>query len=60
MSHSYAVVNLRDGQLCLMFRVGDIRNKCNFIGANIRALLVRQRYTREGEYISPFLTKLEV
>uniref|UniRef100_A0A1B6LZC3 Inward rectifier potassium channel C-terminal domain-containing protein n=1 Tax=Graphocephala atropunctata TaxID=36148 RepID=A0A1B6LZC3_9HEMI len=56
----YATVSLRDGELCLMFRVGDMRAKSHFIGTNIRAHLVKQRSTREGEYIAPFLTKLEV
>ncbi|KAG8295904.1 Inward rectifier potassium channel [Homalodisca vitripennis] len=56
----YATVSLRDGQLCLMFRVGDMRAKSHFIGTSIRAHLVKQHNTREGEYIAPFLTKLEV
>ena len=48
-----ATVCLREGQLCLTFRVGDVRSKSHIIGATIRASLVSQRITREGEII-PF------
>ncbi|VEN39573.1 unnamed protein product, partial [Callosobruchus maculatus] len=43
-----AVVCQRDGHLCLMFRVGDMR-KSHIIGASIRAQLIRAKKTKEGE-----------
>lgn len=45
-----AVICQRDGELCLMFRVGDIR-KSHIIGAAVRAQLIRSRTTKEGEVI---------
>jgi len=46
-----AVICLRDGQYQLMFRVGDMRHKSHIIGTSIRALMVRNRLTAEGELI---------
>lgn len=54
-----AVICERDGQLCLMFRVGDMR-KSHIIAANIRAQLIRIKKTKEGEILSNFQTELEV
>ncbi|XP_061567450.1 ATP-sensitive inward rectifier potassium channel 12 [Cololabis saira] len=48
-SHN-AVIALRDGKLCLMFRVANLR-KSHFVEAHVRAQLVKSRYTEEGEYI---------
>ncbi|XP_022092546.1 G protein-activated inward rectifier potassium channel 3-like [Acanthaster planci] len=45
-----AVIAMRDGKLCFMFRIGDIRNS-HLFGATIRAKLVRPRITREEECI---------
>ncbi|KAJ8664346.1 hypothetical protein QAD02_006008 [Eretmocerus hayati] len=45
-----AVICQRDGELCLMFRVGDMR-KSHIIGATVRAQLIRSRTTREGELL---------
>lgn len=42
-----AVVALRDGKMCLMFRVGDVR-KSQILEAHVRVHLFRQRKTREG------------
>lgn len=50
-----AVVCERDGQLCLMFRVGDMR-KSQIIEAHVRAIMVTKRITQEGE-ILPFHQK---
>lgn len=48
-----AVINMRDGQLCLMVRVGNLR-KSVLVEACIRMQIVRQgRVTEEGECI-PF------
>lgn len=42
-----AVICQRDAQLCLMFRVGDMR-KSHIIGTSIKAHIFRTRTTREG------------
>ncbi|XP_013169194.1 PREDICTED: G protein-activated inward rectifier potassium channel 3-like isoform X2 [Papilio xuthus] len=55
----YAVVCQRDGELCLMFRVGDLR-KSHIIGASVRAQLIRSRTTKEGELLSHYQTELEL
>lgn len=39
-----AVINQRDGQLCLMFRVGDMR-KSHIIEAHVRAQIISKRVT---------------
>lgn len=55
-----AVIAMRDGLLCLMFRVGDMREKSHLIGSSVRAQLVRPHTTKEGEVLSPFLYDLKV
>lgn len=55
----YAIVCQRDGELCLMFRVGDMR-KSHIIGASIRAQLIRSKMTKEGECLTQYQTELEV
>lgn len=56
-----AAICLRDGALCLMFRIGDMRSS-HLIEAHVRGMVVRRRVTREGEvtaYIpSTLLTKV--
>ncbi|XP_062717010.1 G protein-activated inward rectifier potassium channel 3 isoform X2 [Aedes albopictus] len=54
-----AVICQRDGELSLMFRVGDMR-KSHIIGASIRAQLIRTRTTKEGEVLSQYQTELDV
>ncbi|XP_050069853.1 G protein-activated inward rectifier potassium channel 3-like [Anopheles maculipalpis] len=54
-----AVISLRDGELCLMFRIGDMR-KSHIIGANIRAQLIRPRVTNEREVMPQYRTELEL
>ncbi|KAG9348585.1 hypothetical protein JZ751_002321 [Albula glossodonta] len=44
------VVSQRDGRLCLMFRVGDLRES-HMVDAKIRAKLIQSRLTKEGEFI---------
>lgn len=56
---SNAVVSLRDGRLCLMFRVGDLRSS-HIVEASIRAKLIRSRQTLEGEFIPLHQTDLSV
>lgn len=48
-SHN-AVVAMRDGKLCLMWRVGNLR-KSHLVEAHVRAQLLKSRITSEGEYI---------
>jgi len=55
-----AVICRRDGQLCFMFRVGDMRQKSHLIGATIRTRFIRSRVTPEGETLSPHVTNLKV
>ncbi|KAG8234716.1 hypothetical protein J437_LFUL014333 [Ladona fulva] len=54
-----AVICQRDGHLCLMFRVGDMR-KSHIIGARVRAQLIRSRITKEGETLSFYQHELAV
>lgn len=54
-----AVICQRDGLLCIMFRVGDMR-KSHIIGASIRAHLFRTRTTREGEELYQYQCELPV
>lgn len=54
-----AVICQRDGELCLMFRVGDIR-KSHIIGATVRAQLIRSRTTKEGEVLTQNQQELSV
>ncbi|XP_064161189.1 G protein-activated inward rectifier potassium channel 4 [Anguilla rostrata] len=54
-----AVVSLRDGKLCLMFRVGDLRSS-HIVEASIRAKLIRSKQTKEGEFIPLNQTDINV
>ncbi|KAM6965982.1 ATP-sensitive inward rectifier potassium channel 12 [Tautogolabrus adspersus] len=45
-----AVISLRDGKLCLMWRVGNLR-KSHIVEAHVRAQLIRSYITAEGEFI---------
>ncbi|XP_034830952.1 ATP-sensitive inward rectifier potassium channel 12 isoform X2 [Maniola hyperantus] len=54
-----AVICLREGQLCLMFRVGDMR-KSHIVEAHIRAQLIRRKITREGELLPFYQQELKV
>ncbi|XP_025201239.1 G protein-activated inward rectifier potassium channel 3-like isoform X1 [Melanaphis sacchari] len=55
-----AVICRRDGQLCFMFRVGDMREKSHLIGTTIQTRLIRSRVTPEGETLSPHVTCLKI
>ncbi|KAL2087152.1 hypothetical protein ACEWY4_018211 [Coilia grayii] len=46
----HAVVTLRDGKLCLMWRLGNMR-KSHIVEAHVRAQLLRPYTTSEGEYL---------
>ncbi|XP_065353716.1 ATP-sensitive inward rectifier potassium channel 12-like isoform X1 [Cloeon dipterum] len=54
-----AVICQRDGQLCLIFRVGDMR-RSHIIEAHVRAQLIKQRVTSEGEVIQFYQHELKV
>nr|UZS41054.1 inward rectifier potassium channel 1A [Nilaparvata lugens] len=54
-----AVICQRDGQLCLMFRVGDMR-KSHIIEAHVRAQLIKKKVTREGEVLPFYQQELKV
>jgi len=56
---THAVISLRDGKMCLMFRVGDLRNS-QIIEAQIRAKLIKSRQTKEGEFMPLDQTDLDV
>jgi len=45
-----AVINVRNGQLCFMFRVGNLR-KSHLVEASIKMQFLRSRTTREGEHL---------
>lgn len=52
MFSNKAMISVRDGKLCLMFRVGDVR-KSQILDCHIRVQLFRTRTTKEGHVI-PF------
>ncbi|XP_061905067.1 G protein-activated inward rectifier potassium channel 2-like [Entelurus aequoreus] len=56
---THAVVSMRDGRLCLMFRVGDLRNS-HIVEASIRAKLIKSKQTKEGEFIPLNQTDINV
>ncbi|XP_069023967.1 ATP-sensitive inward rectifier potassium channel 12-like [Embiotoca jacksoni] len=46
----HAVIALRDGKLCLMWRLGNMR-KSHIVEAHVRAQLIKPHVTAEGEYL---------
>ncbi|XP_039206441.1 G protein-activated inward rectifier potassium channel 4-like [Crotalus tigris] len=44
------VISSRDEKLCLMFRIGDLRDS-HMVDAKIRGKLIKSRQTKEGEFI---------
>ncbi|CAL8301993.1 unnamed protein product [Merluccius merluccius] len=50
MFSSNAVIALRDGRLCLMWRVGNLR-RSHIVEAHVRAQLLRPYVTEEGEFV---------
>ncbi|CAG9815454.1 unnamed protein product [Phaedon cochleariae] len=56
----HAVIYMRDNVLCLVFRVGDMRKKSGLIETKIKAKLIRERESTEGELLSNHLSKLPV
>ncbi|KAM8927433.1 G protein-activated inward rectifier potassium channel 4 [Pelodytes ibericus] len=59
MFSNNSVISLRDGKLCLMFRVGDLRSS-HIVEASIRAKLIKSKQTKEGEFIPLNQTDINV
>ncbi|XP_053713075.1 ATP-sensitive inward rectifier potassium channel 12-like [Synchiropus splendidus] len=57
-SHN-AVIALRDGKLCLMWRLGNMR-KSHIVEAHVRAQLIKPHVTSEGEYLPLEQTDIDV
>ncbi|KAL1494454.1 hypothetical protein ABEB36_010052 [Hypothenemus hampei] len=54
-----AVLAHRDGKLCFMFRIGDLRMS-RLAGVGVRAILVKTEQTQEGEILPNFQTELSL
>ncbi|XP_014060022.1 G protein-activated inward rectifier potassium channel 1 [Salmo salar] len=54
-----SVISQRDGKLCLMFRVGNLRNS-HMVSAQIRCKLIKSRQTPEGEFLPLDQCELDV
>lgn len=48
-----ACICKQDGDLCLLFRVGDMR-KSHIVEAHVRGVLIRKKTTKEGEILPLF------
>ncbi|KAJ7340147.1 hypothetical protein OS493_002874 [Desmophyllum pertusum] len=59
MFSQYAVIAPRDGKMCLMFRVGDVR-KSQIFDASVRMQLFRTWTTKEGKEIPFYQEDLKV
>jgi len=46
---NHAVINMRNRKLCLVIRIGDLRDDNFILGTQISAKLLRRRITAEGE-----------
>lgn len=51
---------MRDGKLCFMFRIGDVRNRSHIIGAQVTAIMISKKSTPEGETIPFYQTEIPV
>ncbi|XP_074033683.1 inward rectifier potassium channel 2 [Leptinotarsa decemlineata] len=56
----HALISMRDNVLCLVIRIADVRQKSRLISPRVKAQLIRERRTGEGEYFSNYSTKLKV
>lgn len=54
-----AVISLRDGRLCLICRVGDMR-KSHIVEAHVRMYLIKKKVTLEGEILPLHMYDLNV
>ncbi|XP_072319500.1 ATP-sensitive inward rectifier potassium channel 12-like [Eucyclogobius newberryi] len=55
----HAVIALRDGKLCFMWRLGNMR-KSHIVEAHVRAQLIRPHVTAEGEYLPIEQTDIDI
>jgi potassium inwardly-rectifying channel subfamily J, other len=55
----HCVINRRNGELCLMFQIGDMR-KSRIIGASVRAQLISKQVTDEGEQLATHQSELSL
>ncbi|XP_038129464.1 G protein-activated inward rectifier potassium channel 3-like [Cyprinodon tularosa] len=53
------VIANRDDQLCLMFRIGDLRES-HMVDAKVRAKLIKSRQTAEGEFLPLEQTEIDL
>ncbi|KAM9724424.1 G protein-activated inward rectifier potassium channel 3 isoform 1-T1 [Menidia menidia] len=53
------VIANRDDQLCLMFRLGDLRDS-HMVDAKVRAKLIKSRQTAEGEFLPLEQTEIDL
>ncbi|XP_035988096.1 G protein-activated inward rectifier potassium channel 3 isoform X2 [Fundulus heteroclitus] len=53
------VIANRDDQLCLMFRLGDLRES-HMVDAKVRAKLIKSRQTTEGEFLPLEQTEIDL
>ena len=60
MFSKQAVICQRDGDYCLLFRVADMRRSSYIVNTTIRAVLVQNRITKEGELLPLGQVPLEV
>ncbi|CAG9772150.1 unnamed protein product [Ceutorhynchus assimilis] len=54
-----AVISHRDGKLCFMIRVGDIR-RSKLVAVGLRAIAIKNETTQEGEILPSFHRELEL
>ena len=54
-----AVISLRDGRLCLICRVGDMR-KSHIVEAHVRMYLIKKKVSLEGEIMPLHMYDLNV
>lgn len=54
-----AVIAQRDGRLCFMFRIGDMR-KSNLSSGNLTVMMIRKHVTTEGEVLPYYLHEMPV
>lgn len=52
-------IAIRDDQICLMFRLGGLRES-HTVDAKVRALLIKSRQTAEGEFFPLVQTEIDL
>lgn len=57
-SRTCAIAN-HDDQLCLMFRLGDLRES-HMVDAKVRAKLIKSRQMAEGEFLALEQTEIDL